>query len=336
MALSMLAELTDGNSRGQILELLGADSIEKLRTQASAIWNASYCRDGAVTSVLANSLWLNEGVDFERSVMDMLAENYYASSYQGKMGSSDFNKMLQSWLNDQTGDLLKEQAEGIGFDTDTILALASTVYFQARWYDEFLPQNTKEGTFHAEGGDMVCEFMHQTNIQSYYWGGKFSAMAKGLEDAGDMWLILPDEGVTIDDLLLDDELSEMMLAGGEWKNNSFTQINLSMPKFDAASDLDIIKGLENLGITDIFDAEISDFSSMTKETDEIYVSEAEHAARVVVDEEGCTAAAFTVMEASGSGMPEDEVDFVLDRPFLFAITNDAGFPLFIGIVNQPV
>ena len=42
------------------------------------------------------------------------------------------------------------------------------------------------------------------------------------------------------------------------------------------------------------------------------------------------------MEASGSGMPEDEVDFVLDRPFLFAITNDAGFPLFIGIVNQPV
>jgi len=75
---------------------------------------------------------------------------------------------------------------------------------------------------------------------------------------------------------------------------------------------------------------------MTRDTDEIFLSQAKHAARVSIDEEGCTAAAFTVMEASGSGMPEDEVDFVIDRPFLFAITNDAGFPLFIGIVNQPV
>jgi len=35
---------------------------------------------------------------------------------------------------------------------------------------------------------------------------------------------------------------------------------------------------------------------------------------------------------------EDEIDFVLDRPFLFAITNswrDSGLPLFVGVVNQP-
>ncbi len=336
MALSMLAELTDGNSRRQILELLEADSVEKLRTQASEVWNASYCRDGAVTSILANSLWLAEGLDFERPMMDTLAENYYASSYQGEMGTSDFNKMLQSWLNEQTGGLLKEQAGEIELEADTILALASTVYFQARWYDEFLPENTKEGTFHAKGGDIDCKFMHQTNVSTYFWGEKFSAMAKGLEDAGEMWLILPDEGVTVDELLWDGEFSEMMLAGGEWKNNSFTQINLAMPKFDVSSDLDIIEGLKNLGVADIFDVKAADFSPMGKETDPIFISQAEHAARVVVDEEGCTAAAFTVMAADGSGMPEDEVDFVLDRPFLFAITNDAGLPVFIGIVNQPV
>ena len=33
--------------------------------------------------------------------------------------------------------------------------------------------------------------------------------------------------------------------------------------------------------------------------------------------------------------PEEEVDFVLDRPFLFAVTSQDGLPLFVGIVHQP-
>ena len=33
--------------------------------------------------------------------------------------------------------------------------------------------------------------------------------------------------------------------------------------------------------------------------------------------------------------PEEEIDFVLDRPFVFVITGEDGLPLFIGVVNQP-
>ena len=56
VALAMLAETTDGNSRAEILKLLGVDSIETLRKKTDAIWNANYCDDGTVTSVLASSL----------------------------------------------------------------------------------------------------------------------------------------------------------------------------------------------------------------------------------------------------------------------------------------
>ena len=31
----------------------------------------------------------------------------------------------------------------------------------------------------------------------------------------------------------------------------------------------------------------------------------------------------------------DEVDFVLDRPFIFVVTGGGGLPLFAGVVNQP-
>ena len=67
-----------------------------------------------------------------------------------------------------------------------------------------------------------------------------------------------------------------------------------------------------------------------------YLSQAQHAARVAVDEEGVTAAAYTVMMMCGTAAPpEEEVDFVLNRPFVFAITGTDGLPLFAGIVHQP-
>ena len=91
-----------------------------------------------------------------------------------------------------------------------------------------------------------------------------------------------------------------------------------------------------MGITDVFDPAVSDFTPMTEAVEDSSVTQATHAARVAVDEEGVTAAAFTAMAMGGSGMPpEDEVDFTLDRPFLFVLTSAAGQPLFAGVVNQP-
>ena len=54
------------------------------------------------------------------------------------------------------------------------------------------------------------------------------------------------------------------------------------------------------------------------------------------DEEGVTAAAYTVLPMAGAARPpEDEIDFVVDRPFIFVITGEDGLPLFAGVINQP-
>ena len=125
----MLAELTDGNSRAQLLTLLGADSIETLRTRANAVWNASYCDDGATKSVLVSSLWLDETISFTPETMNRLASNYYASSYSGKPGSAEFDQALRSWLNAQTGGMLTDRIDTIKTDANTVLALAATISF---------------------------------------------------------------------------------------------------------------------------------------------------------------------------------------------------------------
>lgn len=338
MALSMLTELTDGTSRQQILDLLGADSIEALRKQTKAIWTANYCDDGATTSILANSLWLNQDISFVPKTMQSLAKNYYASSFQGKMGSDDFNKALQTWLNEQTGGLLEEQANGVTLDPETILALATTVYFRAKWDAEFSENRTDSQTFHAASGDQTCDFMHQSSSKTYYWGDHFSAVSKSFNENGAMWFLLPDEGVSPEELLQDAQVMDFLLSKNShesWENSKYLIVNLSVPKFDASSNLDLSAGLQSLGITDVFDSAKSDFSPMSAEADNVYLGKADHAARVTIDEQGCTAAAYTVMAACGTAMPpEEEVDFVLDRPFLFVINGLDGLPLFAGIVNQ--
>jgi len=337
LALSMLAELTDGNSRAQILDLLGSDSMEELREQATALWKANYNDDGATTTILASSLWLDEDINFIQPTLDTLADTYYASSYRGQMGSDEFNKALQSWLNEQTGGLLEEQASQIELDAQTLMALATSIYFRAKWSSEFSEGMTEEKTFHAPDGDMTCDFMHQGGSDTYYWGDQFSAVKKRFEGGEAMWFILPDEGTTPEQLLNDPQVMEFLLQKGEWANNKHLIVNKAIPKFDVASQLDLCDGLKALGITDVFDYETSDFSPMTTDLDEIFLSQVKHDARVMIDEEGCTAAAYTVMAMAGAGMPpKEEVDFVLDRPFLFAITGYDDLPLFVGVVNQPV
>lgn len=340
MALSMLAEITEGESRRQILDLLGSDTIETLRAQVSSVWNANYCKDGAVTSVLANSLWLNENITFHQPTMDILAENYYASSYQGEMGSDELNQKLQNWINEQTGGLLKEQASHLELDPRTVLALASTIYFQARWNYDFFKSYTAEDTFHAPDGDLTCDFMYQKGYMEYYWGEQFSAVTKNFDSNSGyskMWFILPNENISAEELISDEEIADLLLSDDMWDNRKVMEVDLFVPKFDVVSNIDLINGLRELGIHDVFDENVSDFSPVTTDTEGISISRAEHAARVMVDEEGCTAAAYTVMLGfEAGGIPEEKIDFVLDRPFLFVITGISGLPLFVGIVNQPV
>ncbi len=335
MALAMLGETTDKESRRQILDLLGADNIGELREDAKNMWLANYCNDGAVTSILANSIWLNEDVNINRQTTDVLAKNYYASSYHGDVSSHEMANAVQTWLNQQTNGLLGDYVKDVRLDPETVMALYSTVYFRAKWDNQFDKSKNDTKTFHAANGDIQTEFMNDTDTFGMFYAGEdFGAMFLDFKEGGKMWFILPDEDKTIDDVLRSGKYIEMMSDPGEWENSKMLKIRYSVPKFDISSQIGLSEGLKNLGVTDVFDIKKADLSPLTDSA--VFVSEANHAARVVIDEEGCTAAAFTEMIALGDALPpEDEMDFILDRPFIFAVTSDTQQPLFIGTVNDP-
>jgi serine protease inhibitor len=93
-----------------------------------------------------------------------------------------------------------------------------------------------------------------------------------------------------------------------------------------------------LGITDVFSDTTANFSGLVSGIEaKPYVTDVEHAARVTIDEDGVTAAAYTLILVAGAAAPDPdqkEIDFTLDRPFLFVIESD-NMPLFAGVVNDP-
>ena len=183
-------------------------------------------------------------------------------------------------------------------------------------------------------GDTQAVYMNKKLKQmNYYWGENFSAVMLGLKNGCGMWFILPDEGLTVNDVLNDGSYMDMLLSD-DWEDCKYMKVNLSVPKFDVSSTMDLSEGLKNMGATNVFYENVTDFTKLTGDSP-IYLTGANQSVRVQIDEEGVKAAVYIEIPGAGSAAPPEEViDFVLDRPFLFVITND-NIPLFAGCVNNP-
>lgn len=340
MALAMLAETAGGESRSQILRFLGAADMEALRQQAHHLWRGHYNNNGLNKSILGSSLWLDDSCKYNESTVKLLSENYYASVFRGDLSAEEMSVALRSWLNEQTDGLLQNQAQELSFDPQTVLALATTLCYQVQWKNEFYDELNTQQVFHSPNGDYEETFMHQElTYGPYYWSEHFGAISLPLEDGSQMWLILPDEGISPEEIT--EEVAQFLAQNpnstpGGYENKKTVRVKLSVPKFDVSGDLDAVETLKKLGITDVFSADKADFTPVLPDTKGVVVGSVSHAARVKIDEKGVTAAAYTVILECGAAMPPtDEVEFTLDRPFLFCVESRVGVPLFAGIVNEP-
>ena len=338
MALSMLAETTEGETRDQIMKALGCDSIDQVRERAQALFNQCFENEDGAISYMGNSMWLGDGFDYAKETMDAISQYYNGSVMSGSMGSSEYNEALQAWINAMTGDLLKEQTSGIEMDPTTVLALVSSLYFKGSWGETFKEGDTSEDTFHGKNGDEQVDFMHQTLSHGViYDADHFSAMSLSMSEGNHMWIILPDKDVEMSDLVRDEQVFKLITSAGNWESVRNGIVTLSLPKFDLTSDLDIIEGLQSMGIEDVFSFEKADFAPLFedgKKPGDMAVTEVRHAARVKVDEKGVEAAAYTEMMVKlASALMGDLLEFNVNKPFMFVISNSYEVPLFMGMVN---
>lgn len=333
MALAMLAECTGGETQRQLLDLLGSESIEGLRDRAGKLFLLNYYDCDAMQSIPAASLWVNTqyGNALNRDALQRLSEDHHASVYSGDMGDPAFSALLREWLNESTGGMLEDQIGDIHFDPAEMMRIVSSLYFKSFWDYRFNESANTEELFHSPTGDETVTFMHGGGNLYYEYPG-FTMVKKGLTSSN-VWLVLPNEGTELEELVKSGSVMEAILSDSYDYAVDGAIIHLHMPKFDVSSRLDLKEGLMRMGVRDCFTAE-ADFSPLTS-ADGAFVTSVQHGVRVKVDEEGVSGAAYVMIPIAGAMPPQREVDFTLDRPFMFVITGADGTPLFAGTVYHP-
>ena len=341
LALAMLSETTDGESRGQILSLLGLDDTATAQSAGNYIWRNLYGETATGKTQLASSLWLSDSVPYNEETLETLAQQYLASTFSAPMGEKKTDSAIAEWINENTGGLLADAAGGIETKPETVMLLLTTLYFKDQWRDEFWAKETRQDVFTAAGGaQQTVDFMHLTQDRaSYYRGENYTVAELRFQGGQAMRFLLPDEGTSLESLLADGSAAGGLLGYDKKENLPSGKLIWSVPKFDISSDLELTDALKALGVTDVFDFDKSDFSPLIDEEkfdESVAVTKVQHAARVKIDEKGCEAAAFTAVTADEmSAAPEDlpVVEMDLNRPFAFMITGVEGLPLFLGTVN---
>lgn len=336
IAFAMLAEISDGNTRKQILDMLNVNDVDTLRENVSSLWKSNCVDTPVLKSLPANSLWLNSGVKFKDVTLELLAKQYYASSFSGVPGSAEMDQALRKWTDNNTGGLLTEYTKEMSMDPSTVLEILSTIYYKAMWAEKFQETDTTPETFHGTAGDTTVNMMKKTDIMNVYRTENLTSVSLNLTESGAMHFLLPDKNTDVNELVSDPDIIKAIHNNGDDKKWSYHPVNLSVPKFKVSGKVDLLEAIRSLGVTDALDPDLSDFTPLTTDRDELYLSKAEHAATIEIDEHGVTGAAYTELcvNETSSLIDENEVNIVLDRPFMFMVTGKDGSILFSGVVRN--
>lgn len=331
-ALGMLSNGANGETHDEILYTLGLSqySQEEVNAYFKKLIEGLHTVNSAITVKTSNSVWGNAGVPLKEDFQKMNIENYSAMVSQLDFSDPSAVDQINAWCNQTTEGLIPSILEEVN-PTATVYLLNS-LYFKARWESEFAPEKTQEGYFNTSSGKVVkAHFMQTQRMAAYVENEWFTSTSLSYQnDSYVMRLILPQPEISIDQVL--QALSES--DGNLWENVVLADINLKMPRFTLENKLDLVSTLQALGMNKAFTNE-ADFSSMSDIS--TYISLVQQATRLKVDEEGSEGAATTVIEGDlMSPLPEEEVDFFLDRPFLFQIIESStGTVLFMGQVGSP-
>lgn len=331
MTLALAATGANGVTQDEILYVLGLSGkkTDFLSEQSSNLYRLLYDDNKIGKLKIANSLWLKKDRDFKDAFITNAVQNFYASIHSIDFSDNNAAGIMSKWISENTNGIL---APKMSLDPEQIMSIINTIYFKDEWADRFNEDYTKPDTFYlGDGSEIECDFMNRTYLTHGYKKGEgFTNSSLYLKNAGSMLFILPDKGVSVDDLLATPQKAALLFNTEDEENG---KVILQIPKFSFGNNLDLIEVVKAAGVKSAFEHN-ADFTGITDDT--AFISSINQQTHIAIDENGVEAAAFTEIVAAGSAAPNEKVaEMILDRPFIFAIISNNGAILFLGVVNNP-
>jgi len=288
---------------------------------------------------VANALWAQQGYtlldDFLKLTKSEYGEGFKQVDF--KEATEAARLTINQWVEQQTGDKIKDLLQPGTLSNSTKLVLTNAIYFKGDWQTQFDKAQTKEEDFHLSATQNVkAPMMHRDGGFNYFDGGTFQILEIPYRSAElSMIILLPNDVGGLFAL----EQSLIVPNTKKWLGQlrPVPKVILTLPKFKMTRQFELQDSLGAMGMTLAFDAH-ADFSGMTGNRD-LFISALIHKAYIDVNEEGTEAAAATavVMRSMMVRMQQPAPPvFRADHPFIFLIRdNRSGGILFMGRVADP-
>ena len=334
-ALGMVANGASGTTLKQIETATGM-SLHQLNDFLYTYRMSLPADSKTCKAALANSAWLRDTFRVEdaflRSCVNYYSAEVYRFAFDGGL-VTDLNRWVSKKTDGMISDLLEKEP-----GAQTMLYLVNAACFDAKWETPYTKENVRtDGIFTAASGKrQTADYLdsHETiylsgnNVSGFlkpYDGGKYAFVA-----------LVPDEGVTLADYLrnLTGEHLYQLIT-----DHHYADVQASIPKFTARSELELEEPLRAAGISDLFDVSAADLRGLgsAPNGNTLYVNSVLHKTYLELDENGTKAAAATSLDVNAGAAPpsEDVKTVTLDRPFLYMVVDThACVPLFMGTVTS--
>ena len=237
---------------------------------------------------------------------------------------------VNAWANAKTNGRIPRILDSI--EAQIVMLLMNAIYFKGDWRAGFRTADTKDGVFHAPGGDITVPMMNRKG--GFRSGRTSNATVAELPYGGDafaMTILMPDEGIGIDAWVAGLSTASWQQATAGLRD---AEVDLSLPKFRLAWEDTLNDELKALGMRQAFIPDGARFTRISRSAGEhLYIDFVKQKAFVDVNEVGTEAAAVTVV---GIGVTSAPMPVRIDRPFVFAIRERlSGTVLFVGKIVRP-
>ena len=285
----------------------------------------------------ANALMLTGRGDLVAPEYGALLKDKYGAEVFRDAGLDDVN----GWVKRKTEGKIERILDKL--DRSTAAVILNAVYFKAKWAAPFYKSATADDAFNLSPQKKI-------SVPTMRRRGSYALVSRPLYRALrlpyevgqlSMIIVLPNEGLdAVARGFAADEWTQ--LAGALHAPEAVKATDLALPRFKAKFDADLVAPFSAAGMSRAFDPKRADFSGMTGRPagqGAFAIGAIVHRAVIDVMEDGTEAAAATaisVVAASAQRPPEELQVFHVDRPFWFAIMDEAsGAVLFQGRIADP-
>jgi serine protease inhibitor len=329
-ALGMTHNAAANNTLQQMTDVLHSDPVT-LNHYLFSYDSLLKQQDETVKLNIANSLWFNEDeADTIQVKPDFLQTNadYYNAALRVLKFDDVGKDIINSWVNQNTKEMIPEIIDEI--PADAIMYLINALAFEGEWQVKYEEEDIEQEYFYP-GENTYQEVQMMKSEESYYLADEQAqGFLKPYKNPRYAFMaILPNYDVKLSDYianldadafskLLDSVSGEPVLAG--------------IPQFKTECSFELSEKFKNLGMTDAFDPDYSDFSNGFESVNPIVINRILHKTFLEVDAEGTKAAAVTAVEMEKCSMeiPEEKTVY-LTSPFLyFIIDTELQVPIFVG------